>query len=104
MIDWEEFVSSTNKADLKMSQLSAKSVKISLKTWLPRGERSNLHDVLESLGGILGGEVNDKVKKCIRRHFSATDAKALFGMMDSIEQLYTKPKVGNRRKSARLNK
>jgi endonuclease III len=90
MVDWEE-TGTTQKADVKMINVTACNVKKSLQTWLPPGEKVVFHDLMESLGDIISNKstgVWGTVTNAINGSFNARDKKALMGMVETISQFY----------------
>ena len=98
MIDWEE-TGATRKVEVKMVNLSATSVKRSLRTWIPVGETIHFYDTMDSLGRLLGEpKCGDwgRIKSCLTKHLSPKDNKAAVAMLLSINQFYTAVKSGGR--------
>ena len=89
MIDWEESGAEV-KVRVKMVSLPAAYVRKSIKTWLPAGETRDFHDLMESLGGLLGNmKIGDwgKVKASLSS-LSPGEKKATQDMVETISQFY----------------
>ncbi|CAB9504958.1 unknown protein [Seminavis robusta] len=98
MVDWEESGTS-EKAEIKMVDLPPALVKRSLKTWLPKGEGSALHDKMDSLGRILGNLRQGtwgKVTRVLNSNLSPKEKKAATEMVLSISQFYKATRPGGR--------
>lgn len=102
MFDWEES-KVTQKKDVKMAKITAASVKRSLDTWLPLGDRRNFQDTMETLGAQLGdNEVGfwGKLTNTLNKHFSAKDKKSLLDMCNSVLQFYKVTRGGGRKRAS----
>jgi len=99
MFDWEE-TGVTKKGDVKMVKITAERVKKSLKQWMPKGEGRSFHDVMDSLGALIGSDDRGtwgKVKKTISLHFSPKDKKDLDEILLTITQFYKVTKSRRRK-------
>lgn len=102
LFDWED-CGAEEKSEIKMVNVKAGTVKKSCKTWVPKGEHCNFHDVMDSIGTLLGADqkgVWGRVKGVINQHFSTKDKKDLTDMAERITQFYkaTRSRIGSRGK------
>ena len=99
MFDWEESGAS-KKDDIKMAKTSAKAVRNSLMTWLPRGEGRHFQEAVDGPGQAFATKKIGfwgKTKSTINKHYSPKDKKTLVGMLEDISRFYQATKSGGRK-------
>ena len=99
LYDWEESGAKA-KTEVKMVHIPPGYVYNSLKTWIPKGEGREFHDVMDALGTIfsttesgLWGRI-----KTAYSHLSPNDKKMVTKMTESIIQFCKATKKGGRGK------
>jgi len=103
MYDWEDS-SAERKQDVKMVNVSAKDVKASLKTWIPKGYGRDFHDLMDSIGTLIAANTVGtwgKIMTVINQHIAQKDKAAAEEMMAKISQFYKAIRSSGRRRVAR---
>ena len=93
--DWEG-CGVKSKKEIRMKHVSARSVKASLETWLPRGQRMKFQDTVENLTGAIARSRQGfwgRLQGCINSHFSPKEKPQIKAIVIKILQYYvaTKP-------------
>ena len=101
LIDWEA-LGVERRSDVKVKDLTAKHVKQSVLTWLPKGLGLDFQKAVEKVGEAIGTNkigFQGKLQACINKHFKPAKKDKLVAMRDAILRYYNKAtKCGAKKK------
>ena len=100
LFDWEE-TGAKSKMECKMVNVQAERARKSTMTWIPKGDAILFHDVMDSLGSLLGPDTRGvwgKVTEVIKKHFAFNDKKDLEEWALEIIRFYKVARSGGRKK------
>ena len=100
LIDWEA-LGVERRSDVKAKDLTAKHVKESVLTWLPKGLGLDFQKAVEKVGEAIGTNkigFQGKLQACINKHFKPAEKDKLVAMRDAILRYYKATKCGAKKK------